>query len=136
MTQFHRRPLLFSLGLGIILLFGLSACSGGSSGGGPQKSPAVRMALNSPRDFPNKDASLKNDDGVGHLVQEHWDTSTQFFRDAIAMSPKLAEAHFNLALALDQMGSHEEAAEHFRTAKELAPTNPKIAENEILKKHL
>lgn len=124
------------IGIAVVLLFGLVSCYGGPSGGGPQRSPAVGMALDSPKGFSNKDAAAKNDEGVGHLKQEHWDTSVTFFRDAIAMSPNMAEAHFNLGLALDQMGSHQDAGEHFKTAKELAPNNPKIAENEILKKHL
>lgn len=119
-----------------VLLLGLVSCYSNPPGGGPQRSPAVGMALDSPKGFSNKDSAAKNDEGVGHLKQEHWDTSATFFRDVIAMSPNMAEAHFNLALALDQMGNHQEATEHFKTANELAPNNPKIAENEILKKHL
>ncbi len=119
-----------------VLFMGLVSCYGSPPGGGPQKSPTVGMALSSPSGFSNKDASFKNEEGLGHLKQEHWDTSETFFRDAIAMAPNFAEAHFNLALALDQLGNHPEASEHFKTAKELAPDNPKIAENEVLKKHL
>lgn len=122
--------------VGAVVLLGLVSCYSNPPGGGPQKNPAVGMALSSPSGFSNKDASFKNEEGLGHLKQEHWDTSEKFFRDAIAMAPDFAEAHFNLALALDQMGNHPEASEHFKTAKELAPNNPKIAENEILKKHL
>lgn len=124
------------VGLSVMFVFGLISCYSNPPGGGPQRSPAVGMALNSPAGFSNKDAAMKNDDGVGHLQQEHWDTSATFFRDAIAMAPNLAEAHFNLALALDQMGNHPEASEHFKAARDLAPSNPKIAENEVLKKHL
>jgi tetratricopeptide (TPR) repeat protein len=122
--------------IGIVLLFVMTSCYGNPPGGGPQQNPVVGMALESPPNFPNKEAAAKNNEGVGHLKQEHWDISAGFFRDAIAMSSNLAEAHFNLGLALDQMGNHQEAAEQFKTAKELAPNNPKIAENEILKKHL
>lgn len=122
--------------VGVILLFALASCYGNPPGGGPQRSPAVGMVLDSPAGFPNKEAAMKNDEGVGHLKQEHWDASATYFRDALSLSTNMAEAHFNLALALDQMGSHQEASEHFKTAKELAPNNPKIAENEVLKKHL
>ena len=118
------------------LLIGLVSCYSSPPGGGPLKSPVVGMALDSPSGSPSKEAAMKNDEGVSHLKQEHWDTSATFFREAIAISSNMPEAHFNLALVLDEMGNHPEATEHFKTAKELAPNNPKIAENEILKKHL
>jgi Flp pilus assembly protein TadD len=122
--------------LGILATCFLISCYGGPGGGGAAKSPAVNMALNSPSDFPNKDAASQNDQGVDHLQQGHWDVSADHFQKAIAASPNLAEAHFNLGLALDEMGKHPEATEEFKKAKELAPNNPKIAENEIVKKHL
>jgi type IV pilus assembly protein PilF len=94
------------------------------------------MALNAPGDFSNKDAATQNDEGVAHLQQGHWAVSAEHFQKAIAAAPELAEAHFNLGLALDEMGKHPEATEEFKKAKELAPNNPKIAENDIVKKHL
>ncbi len=57
------------------------------------------------------------------------------FRKAIEAAPNLAEAHFNLALALDKQGKHEDATTHFKKAAELAPTNVQIAESPVLKKH-
>ncbi len=120
--------------LGCLVTSSLSFCHGGS--GGPKKSPAVGMALESPSLAANREAAMKNDEGLSHLKQEHWETSTGFFRDAIKQDPGLAEAYFNLGLALDEMGKHSEASEQFKKAKELAPNNPKIVENEILKKHL
>ena len=105
-------------------------------GKGPQKSPAVGIALKAPGDAENKDAARKNDEGLSHLVQEHWEKSNQFFREAIKADPNLAVAHFNLGLSLDELGQHPEASEHFRKAKELAPDDPRISENEILMKHL
>jgi tetratricopeptide (TPR) repeat protein len=105
-------------------------------GKGPQKAPAVEMALKAPKDAPIKDAARKNDEGVSHLVQEHWDISNKFFHEAIQADPNLAVAHFNLGLSLDALGQHPEATEHFRKANELAPDEPGIADNEILKKHL
>ena len=105
-------------------------------GKGPQKAPAVEMALKAPKDAPVKMAAMKNDEGLSHLVQEHWDTSNKYFREAIVADPNLAVAHFNLGLSLDALGQHGEATEHFQKANELAPDTPEIAENEILKKHL
>ena len=120
----------------VALAIGLSSCYGESEYGKAEKSPAVGVALMSPTDSPNKDAAKKNDEGVLHLKQEHWDTAADYFREVIQMDANLAEAHFNLGLSLDEMGKHQEASEHFKMAVALAPENPKIAENEILKKHL
>lgn len=120
--------------LSILVVCFLISCYGG--GGGPPTSPAINMALNAPRDFSNKDAAMQNDEGVSHLQQGHWDVSTEHFRKSIATASNLAEAHFNLALALNEMEKHDEATQEFKKAKELAPNNSKIAENEILKKHL
>jgi type IV pilus assembly protein PilF len=125
------RPLL----LGILAVCFLISCYGGPGGGSPT-SPAASMGLSSPKDFPNKDAAMHNDEGLSHLQQGHWDISAEHFRKAIELAPNLAEAHFNLGLALNEMGQHSEATEEFKKAKELAPNNPKIVDNEILKKHL
>jgi len=120
--------------LGCSICFSLTFCYGGS--GGPPKSPAVGMALEAPSGSANREAAMKNDEGLGHLKQEHWETSAGYFQDAIKLDPNLAEAHFNLALAYDEMGKHGEASDQFKKAKELAPNNPKIVDNDILKKHL
>jgi Tfp pilus assembly protein PilF len=78
---------------------------------------------------------IQNDEGVGHYQQGHWDVADEHFRKAIEADPNLAEAHFNLALALDKQGKHEDATRHFKKAAELAPANVQIAESPILKKH-
>jgi Flp pilus assembly protein TadD len=118
--------------VGLLLL--VQGC--GAGGGGRPRDPVLDMVLKSPDEMASKPAGLKNDEGVSHFVQSHWDASADFFRQAVKADPNMAEAHFNLALALDQMGNHPEASEHFTKAHELAPSNPKIAENEILKKHI
>lgn len=41
----------------------------------------------------------------------------------LGMDPSLAEAHYNLALALDQMGEKAEARKHYVAAANLAPGN-------------
>lgn len=127
-----KRTVFFSL---IVMSLVVASCSE-QTGKGPLKSPAVGMALKAPNDAPNKEAAMKNDEAVSHLVQEHWDITAKQLREAIVLDPNLPEAHFNLGLTLDEMGDHSGATEHFQKAKELAPDNPKIVENEILKKHL
>ncbi len=100
------------------------------------KSSASQMGLKAPADAANKEAASKNDEGISHLVQKHWDTAAGFFKEAIEADPNLAEAHFNLALSLHKMGKHGDATKHFKKAKELASGNSKIVDNEILKDHL
>lgn len=110
----------------------LAACSYDRGGGSTGQIPAMM----SPADMTNQEAAAKNNEGVDHLVQSHYDVSAKHFRDAIAAKPNFAEAHFNLGLALDGMGNHPDATESFKKAKEFGANNPKIAENAILKKHL
>jgi Flp pilus assembly protein TadD len=84
----------------------------------------------------NAVAAQKNNEGVDHLSQGHYDVSEPLFREAIAADANFAEAHFNLAVTLDGKGDHGGATEAFKKAKELGGSNPKITENESLKKHL
>lgn len=94
------------------------------------------MGLKASKDAISKEAASKNDEGVSHLVQKHWDTAAGFFKEAIAVDPSFAEAHFNLALCLDQTGKHGDATQHFKKAKQLASGNSKIVDNKILKDHV
>lgn len=75
-------------------------------------------------------------DGNGHYALGHHDAAADEYERALTADPNSAEAHFNLALALDQMGHHEEAAVHFEEASRLGANNPAITGSEILKKHL
>ncbi len=77
----------------------------------------------------------ENDEGVTHAQQGHWDVAENHFRKALEADPKLAEAQYNLGLALDKQNKHEEATTAFKKAAELAPGNTKITASEILKKH-
>jgi Tfp pilus assembly protein PilF len=109
--------------------FTLTACYGGP--------PAPKIpSLMSPAGMTNTAAAAKNNEGVDHLVQGHFEISESFFRDAIAAKNNFAEAHFNLGVALDGLGKHEDAKAAFQQAKEFGAGNPKIADQEILKKHL
>ncbi len=117
----------------LFVLLSLTGCYGSGGGG---SSSATIPAMASPADIPNKDAAAKNNEGVDHLVQGHYDVAAPLFKEAVGMKPDFAEAHFNLALALDGKGDHAGATEEFKKAKEFGGSNPKIAENAVLKKHL
>ncbi|MBN4054277.1 tetratricopeptide repeat protein [Nitrospira defluvii] len=77
-----------------------------------------------------------NAEGIKHYNKGHWKKAEQHFRGAVESAPKLAEAHYNLALSLDKRGNHREATKFFGSAFKLAPDNPSIAESKILKDHL
>jgi tetratricopeptide (TPR) repeat protein len=80
--------------------------------------------------------AAENNEGVGHYKEGHWKTSLKHFEEAVAAGPKLAEAHYNMALTLDKLGDHGGATKHFGDALKLAPDNPKIKDSKILKDHL
>lgn len=80
--------------------------------------------------------AAENNEGVGHYKEGHWKVSLKHFEEAVAAGPKLAEAHYNMALTLDKMGDHGGATTHFGDALKLAPDNLKIKDSQILKDHL
>jgi tetratricopeptide (TPR) repeat protein len=80
--------------------------------------------------------AAENNEGVNHYQQKHWDKAKEHFSNAVAANANLAEAHYNLALALDKLNNHGEATDHFKKALELAPDNQIIAGSEILKAHV
>ncbi len=78
----------------------------------------------------------ENAEGVNHYQQGHWEIAQEHFNKALATNPDLPEAHYNLALALDKLGDHGEATNHFKAALDLAPEDPYIRDSEILKAHV
>jgi len=80
--------------------------------------------------------AAENNEGVDHYKQGHWDVAQEHFQKALAANAGLAEAHYNLALALDKLGNHGDAKKHFKMALDNAPTNPSIRDSGILKAHL
>ena len=81
-------------------------------------------------------AAVKNRDGIDHLIWGHWRKAAADFHRAIEADPDLPEPHFNLALTLVQLGNDSEAKDHFRTAREIAPDDKRIAGSEILIQYL
>jgi len=128
-----RKPIVRLSGfiVGLIALFTIAACE---SGGGGAK--AQIPSIMSPSGMSNTSAAAKNNEGVDHLVQGHWDVAIKHLNEAIAAKPDFAEAHFNLAIAMDGKGKHAEASDSFKKAQEFGADNPKITGSEILKKHL
>ncbi len=99
----------------------------------PEKEIGAETAVMAPASSAGR---ADSDEGVGHYRQGHWDVAEGHFRKAIKVDAKLAEAHFNLGLALDKMGKHDEATASFKKALELAPNKVAIKDSPILKKHV
>lgn len=97
-----------------------------------EEAAGAEMALMAPAGTPGE---MENNEGVDHYKQGHWDVAEVHFRKSMGADPGLAEAHFNLALALDKLGKHGDATDHFKKAAELAPDDPKIAQSKILRAH-
>ncbi|MER3424740.1 MAG: hypothetical protein C4293_17495 [Nitrospiraceae bacterium] len=91
--------------------------------------PALKTA-------PGSKAEFHNIEGIDHYNQGHWDDAKSHFSEAVRLDPQSAEAHYNLALALDKEGDHKGATEHFKTAYDLGKNNPDIRNSKVLKAHL
>ena len=85
---------------------------------------------------PESKAHAHNAEGIEHYNQEHWDKAHAHFMQAVEADPQSAEAHYNLALSLDKMGQHKEAAMEFKMAQELGKDNPDIQNSKILQGHV
>jgi len=81
-------------------------------------------------------AAKHNAEGIEHYNMGHWDVAKGHFGAAIKADPKAAEAHYNLALALHQLGAHAEATTHFKEAAKLAPTNMAITDSSAYWRHV
>ena len=128
--------------LGILMLTPLvwSACDSGQYGKKSKTEPKAKSetipmaeAFMAPEEA---GGTAENDEGVSHYKQGHFDVAQEHFSKALAANGTLAEAHYNLALALDKLGKHGEATAHFKMALELAPEDPKIRDSGILKTHV
>jgi len=70
------------------------------------------------------DAAVANMNlGAGYLRQGNTSLAIERLQRALAQDPRLVEAHTTIALAYDQIGSLEDAENHYRRATELAPDN-------------
>ncbi|MEW6544627.1 MAG: tetratricopeptide repeat protein [Nitrospirota bacterium] len=96
---------------------GLAVTLLGSSGCASQ--PAQKL-LPAPAGTPTA-AAQYNVEGIQAYDQGQWERAKQRFEAAIQASPELAEAHYNLGLALYKLGNLQEGDKHFMKAANLAP---------------
>tara|TARA_B100000686_G_C16707303_1_gene927077 strand:- start:25 stop:441 length:417 start_codon:yes stop_codon:yes gene_type:complete len=84
----------------------------------------------------NLEANMHNKEGISHYNEGHYDVALKHFQQAEKSDPSIGEIHFNEALALDQIGDHGAATNHFKVARDGAKGNEKILTSEILIKHI
>lgn len=69
------------------------------------------------------------------LLKEDWAGARDAYQATIQADQTLAEAHYNLALALDKLGEKAEARKHYVAAANLAPGNKVIWDAPPLRKY-
>jgi type IV pilus assembly protein PilF len=85
-------------------------------------------AAGSGRPSSDTDAAVANMNlGAGYLRQGRADLAIERLQRALQQNPRLVLAHSTLALAYDQLGSFEDAEEHYRRATQLEPGNSEAA---------
>ena len=82
------------------------------------------------------EANTHNEEGILHYKEGHFDIALKHFREAGKTHSEIGEIHFNEALALDKLGDHGGASEHFKMAQENANGNALILESKILLAHI
>ena len=75
-------------------------------------------------------------EGVVELNNGHYESAGERFEAALLLDPKLAEAHYNLAIVMDEQGKERDAMRHLKEAAALAPNNPAITRSEFYLKQI
>jgi Tfp pilus assembly protein PilF len=100
-------------------------------GSGCQSSPTPKL-LTAPSGV-IAPAAQHNEEGILAYRQNQWAQAKQHFEAAITAAPSLAEAHYNLGMALYKLGALKEGDRHFIEAANLAPGNKVIWDSPVLK---
>lgn len=107
--------------------------AGALIGTGCQSTPKPKQALLPAPVGTTTTAASHNDEGMRAYEHGQWDGAKQHFESAIAASPDLAEAHYNLGRTLYKLGAVKEGDKHFIEAANLAPGNKVIWDSPPLK---
>ncbi len=75
------------------------------------------------------------DEGNRLFATEQWEAARRQYETAIQIQPSLAEAHYNLALTLQELGNPKGARHHYLEAANLAPGHKVIWNSPPLRPH-
>jgi tetratricopeptide (TPR) repeat protein len=75
------------------------------------------------------------EEGNRLFAARQWDQAKAQYELAIKAQPSLAEAHYNLALALEMLGDEPSATKHYKEAANLAPGHKVIWNSPPLRRH-
>ncbi len=102
--------------------------------GGCAAGPEPERVLPAPAG--TRPAALKAiSEGNDLFEQDQWAAAKARYEAAIAADPTVAEAHYNLALALDRLGKQKLARKHYLEAANYAPGHKKIWNSRPLRRH-
>ena len=73
--------------------------------------------------------------GSERFAEGRWGAAKVQFEQALKAQPDLAEAHYNLALALERLGDAEQARHHYIEAANLAPGHKIIWDSPPLRRY-
>ena len=107
-------------------IFLITGCAG-------DPAPVTQLTLQPPvGTSPTAMAALK--EGNQRFAEGRWGAAKVLFEQASKAQPNLAEAHYNLALALERLGEQEQARHHYIEAANLAPGHKVIWDSPPLKR--
>ena len=94
---------------------------------------APQLTLNAPigTNLTAKDAMNQ---GNQRFAEGRWGAAKVLYEQASKAQPDLAEAHYNLALALERLGEPEQARQHYIEAANLAPGHQVIWDSPPLRR--
>lgn len=98
------------------------------------KKPAPLMVLDPPS-YSIAQVEPNFTEGNRLFREGRWEGARQQFQAAVDAQPDLAEAHYNLALAMDFMGDGAGAKPHYITAANLAPGHKVIWNSPPLRRY-
>ncbi|HXF92901.1 MAG TPA: tetratricopeptide repeat protein [Nitrospiraceae bacterium] len=130
------KHVVLSIGVALGLATGIAACDSGGLPGNPKKEATTPLGDAPILAAASSPGQADNNAGVEHYKERRWDLAEQQFRKAVQADERLAEAHYNLGLALDKLGDHEGAAAAFKRVTELSPKNSSLRDSIILKEHV